>query len=137
MSSKSIALRRSLPDDLASARRRIEGWRAGNGQRRQIPESVWAEAEVLARVHGMHRVSTALRLRYDRLKQRVVGVEARSKAERGGNLDAPIHFVELAPVATADSVSVELKDASGRCMTIRGAGRTEVLSIAATFLGGN
>lgn len=138
-----------LPKDLASAQRRIDKWRAGNGRRRLIPEPVWTEAADLARAHGVNRVSVAMRLSYEKLRERVeakgasagkskarVSKTRASKTRRG--VDAVPQFVEFsAPALIPGGVSVELTDGNGRCVTIRGAGHTEVLGIVAAFYGGS
>ncbi len=131
-----------LPEDLASAQRRIDKWRAGNDRRRLIPEPVWTEAVDLARAYNVHRVSKAMRLSYEKLRERVEakgsnGGKSKARASRTKpSVDAAPQFVELsAPALTPVGVSVELTDGNGRCVTIRGAGHTEVLSIVAAFYG--
>lgn len=133
-----------LPKDLASAQRRIDKWRAGNGRRRLIPEPVWTEAADLARAHGVNRVSVAMRLSYEKLRARVEakgarGRKSKTRASRTKpRVDAVPQFVELsAPALIPGGVSVELTDGNGRCVTIRGAGHTEVLGIVAAFYGGS
>jgi len=136
-----------VPKELAAAQRRIDKWRAGNGRRRLIPEPVWAEAVKLATAHGVHRVSKCMRLSYEKLKERVEAGSAtreRSRSRRSrakpstakARAAAVSPFVELGrPALVAGGISVELSDGSGRCVTIRGAGHSEVLSIIATFCG--
>jgi hypothetical protein len=108
-----------------------------------IPEPVWTEAADLAQAHGVNRVSQAMRLSYEKLRERVEAKgasagksKARASKTRGG-VDAVPQFVELsAPALVPVGVWVELTDGNGRCVTIRGAGHTEVLGIVAAFYGG-
>ena len=108
-----------------------------------IPEPVWTEATDLARAHGVNRVSVAMRLSYEKLRERVeakgaIGGKSKARASMTKpGVDAVPQFVELsAPALAPVGVSVELTDGNGRCLTIRGAGRTEVQGIVATLCGG-
>ena len=125
----------TLPREVAVARRRIDKWRAGNGRRRRIPEGIWTEAAELARVHGIHRVSAAMRLSHEKVKQRLEGIDAvASKMTSSVAVDPVPGFVEIAAtIPPSSGLSVELADNRGRRMTIRGAGHSEVRSMVAAF----
>ena len=125
----------SVSRDLSAASRRIDAWRASSGTRRRIPENVWLEAIGLARVHGVNRVSEAMRLSHERLKKRVDETqgetEVRTRAPR---------FVEVAPIAMANGpskMSIDLVDGGGRSMTVRNANAGDVSGLVAVFFRGD
>ena len=123
-----------LSKDLAAAGRHIDSWRASSTTRRRIPEKVWSEAVGLARVHGVNRVSEAMRLSHERLTKRL---NARRKTQRGAG--AP-RFVEFAPIEMANGtskMSIDLVDGSGRSMTLRNANASDVSGIVAAFFRGD
>lgn len=119
-----------LPRDLAVARRRIDTWRASSTTRRRIPENMWSEAVGLARVHGVNRVSEAMRLSHERLTKRL---NAKRKPQRGARVP---RFVQIAPIemtSAPSKMSIDLVDGSGRSMTLRGADADNVSGIVAAF----
>ena len=127
------AKRTVLPPDLAAARARVDKWRSRGRTRRRIPEHVWELAVGLVPTHGVHRVSRALRLRYDKLKSQV-------EARRADEVMRPQPaFVELAvpaaPVMSGAHLeqTVELTDRSGRQMTIRTSAAVDAARLVATF----
>ena len=83
-----------------------------------MPEQLWRDAAVLARSHGVYRVSQALRVRFETLRSRtakVAPVATKKPAATAG-------FVEVAlPVAAAELAGavVELSDGNGGKLTIR------------------
>ena len=124
-----------LSTDLAAARRRIDAWRASNSKRRRIPEDMWSEAVVLARVHGVNRVSTAMGLSHEKLKKRVDDTPRKTK----GRAQAP-RFVQVAPIEVARApgkMSIDLVDGTGRRMTLRDANVGDVSGIVAAFFRGD
>ena len=91
-----------LPRDLVKARNRIDAWRTSNGRRRMIPEKFWLEAADLAGVHGVNRVSDAMRLSHDRLKIRLKTQRRKKSVSRSAQ------FVQLAPIDVPPSTSLDL-----------------------------
>jgi len=85
-------MRATNGQQLAVARQEVERWRRKHGGRgSRIPEELWSEAAKVARAQGVYATARALRLNYERLKDRV-GV-----AKAGGALagHAQAAFVEL------------------------------------------
>ena len=122
-------------NDLAAASRRIDTWRGSSTTRRRIPEKTWLEAVGLAHVHGVNRVSEAMRLSHERLKKRVDQTQGETK----GRARAP-RFVEVAPIAMTNGpgkMSIDLVDGSGRSMTLRNANADDVNGIVAAFFRGD
>ena len=124
-----------LSKDLAAAGRRIDAWRASSTTRQRIPEKMWSAAVGLARVHGVNRVSEAMRLSHERLKKRVDDTRRKIK----GRARAP-RFVQVAPIEMANApskMSIDLVDGSGRSMTLRDANAGDVSGIIAAFFRGD
>ena len=57
--------------DLAATATAFARWRDTTPVGARIPEALWSRAVELARVHGVARVATTLRLDYTRLKRRL------------------------------------------------------------------
>lgn len=87
-------------------------WRAHKSKRDRIPERLWHAAVAVARRHGVHAVSRALRLEHSALRRRV-------EATARGMGDAAA-FIELDNEPTAESVGciVELEKGNGTRMRI-------------------
>ena len=124
---------RSEPPQLQSLARRLQAWRATRTPRQRIPEDLWQGAADLARVHGVSRIATALRLSYYDLQRRLSGVEVPQRRR------APVtQFVELSPlpVRPGELGTLELIHTSGARLTVRlpSAGAKELLPIINLFL---
>ena len=97
---------------------RIEKWRRTRKKRSPMPEQLWLEAAVLAKSHGVYRISQALRVAYEPLRRwtaKTGQLEAKKQADTAG-------FVEVAlPGAAAKETGpvVELADGDGAKLTIR------------------
>jgi hypothetical protein len=97
---------------------RLKAWRATRTPGQRIPEKLWKAAARLARIHGLSRTATALKLAYYDLQRRVSGAgRQRRRALR------PAPFVQLAPpswsAGAAESGTLELTLASGGRLTLR------------------
>ena len=66
------SMAKKLPADLATARKRLEKWRAGGRPRRPLPPELWEMAADLVPEHGIYRVSQVLRLEYYKVKDAVL-----------------------------------------------------------------
>jgi hypothetical protein len=100
-----------VPMEMIKVYRRLERWRSKSTGRRLIPASLWASAAGVARQHGVNRTAQALRLEYNKLKQKV---ESTGRVARRRGIKPT--FVELLP-AQATSVSeatIELEGPRGR-----------------------
>jgi hypothetical protein len=51
-----------LPAEVGEVRSEIEGWRQNRQKRSPMPARLWSAAAALAKVHGIYRISQALRL---------------------------------------------------------------------------
>jgi hypothetical protein len=83
-----------------------------------MPEALWREAAVLARSHGVYRISQALGVRYETLRSWTAKPEPQ-EAKKQHDTAA---FVELAlagPAAEPVGAVVELVDGDGAKLTIR------------------
>lgn len=79
----------ALPGPVVQVRDRIEKWRRSRRGRSRMPESLWAAAAAIARVHGVNRVAKAAGLAYYSLKHRV-----EEEGEKAEEQAGPV-FVEL------------------------------------------
>jgi hypothetical protein len=77
-----------LPKDLARGRSQFQAWRATRQTGSRIPQTLWALAVRLAKMHGVSRTASALGLAYYTLKER-----AEQTADQPQSSDAA--FVEL------------------------------------------
>jgi len=102
---------KQLPAAIERVRDQFEGWRAHKRGRERIPEGLWAAATEVARRHGVHTVSRAVRLEHAALRRRVEGQAAQEVATAA--------FIELGQEA-AQSVGciVELEKGNGTWMRI-------------------
>ena len=124
----------ALPARLAKARNRFEVWRKSREKRSAVPEKLWRLAADLAREYGVHPVSRALRVNYERLKARAGARAVTTRRPRRRR--SP--FVELptdAPIFSPPCV-VELEKPSGATMRIslQSAGAVDLASLMNTFL---
>ena len=109
---------RNEPPQLQPLAERLKAWRATRVPGQGIPDELWRAAANLARVHGLSRTATALRLSYYDLQGRLSGVRGHSR--RG--VPAPT-LVELAPLASTagpgERGTLELVQASGARLVLR------------------
>jgi len=122
--------------EIETTRRRLDRWRKGKAKQARIPEALWTEAVGLAQVHGVHRISKALRINYERLKLRVEAKD-QQKRERGGERAT---FVEVAmdkAGGESEAMSVELINRHGDRMRVLAGGERglEVTGLMRAFLG--
>jgi hypothetical protein len=115
--------------------RRLTAWRATRTRGQRIPEELWIAAANLARVHGLNRTATALRLNYYGLQRHL----SRGEGQPKPGLPPPT-FVELAPPALPagfqEHGTLEWVQASGARLTLRlpNASPNELLPILQLFL---
>src|ERR1700730_977935 len=81
-----------IPVGMRRGYRRFERWRKGHKARLPIPATLWAEAAVVAREHGVFRTAKVLRLEYGKLKGMV-----ESAAGAPGAPSRTPTFLELMP----------------------------------------
>ena len=81
----------TLKANLEEVRDRFETWRKSNKVRSRIPDALWQAAVELCKDHSILRVSKALRLNYNDLKDRVQGMKKSAEPSSEGCHD----FVEL------------------------------------------
>ena len=114
-------------------RQRVESWRKSKGSHEKMPEALWEEAIVLAKVYGVSPVQRILRMDYRGLERRALGVvkpPAKARVPEGAR------FIELPslPIRRAEHL-VELEDGTGRKLSLKvAAGHlAEVLPWAQAF----
>ena len=127
----------SLPSEIAATLKRVEHWRKTRTKRKPIPARLWEEAASLARSHGVHTVSRALRLNYNDLKKRASQLP---QEYRHREAPPPSGFIELGATELASGSGspetvVELSDGIGGQLRIRlsGQDRLDVTGLVRSF----
>ena len=102
-----------LPKDLLRGWSRFQAWRGRRKGGGRIPQSLWRLAVRLARIYGVSRTATALRLDYYSLKRQVEAV-ADEPASNGPA------FVELpAPLVVGKQSLFELDNGAGATLRVQ------------------
>jgi hypothetical protein len=112
-----------LPAEVVEVRSEIEGWRQNRQKRSPMPARLWGAAAALAKIHGIYRISQALRLSYESLKSRVKslsGDEVESRAGLSGFVE--VGGMSFLQAAEQGSVEVEVFGQRGERMVIRAKG---------------
>lgn len=116
-----MATSQTTPAQLQSLAQRVNAWRSTRRRGQRIPDQLWKAAANAARVHGVNRTATALKLNYYELQRRLWDHRLQGRARKWPAVPPPA-FVELAPAASAGRVeqgAVELVNASGTRLTLR------------------
>ena len=127
--------RRTEPPQFEPLAQRLQGWRATRSRGQRIPEELWKAAADLARVHGLSRTATALKLSYADLQRRLSG----QRVSRRGRQLSPPAFVELTPALPAslrECGTLEVVQGSGSRLIVRlpNAKPRELLPLVKLFL---
>ena len=136
-----------IPPDMRKVYRRLRRWRSSHARRIPLPDSLWAAAGELARVHGINRTAKALHLEYGKLKERAEALgpekkvvrKARSVIRRHARPSAAPTFMELItprPGSVASAV-VELEGPRGRMkIEFKGVAPAELVALSRTLWDG-
>mgnify|MGYP001048090107 CR=1 FL=1 len=127
----------NIPVALSAASQRFDQWRSRHRKRTRLPKELWRQAVGLAQEHGLNKTACALGLKYYSLKKHLDQAGANALIPAKTKPD----FIELVGgVMTAGLVECTIKWADGRGETvrmhIRGAGLSELASVAGVFRGG-
>ena len=135
MSTRQLA---NIPTALSTARRQFDHWRSQQcNKRARLPKELWSQAVALAQEHGLNKTACTLGLKYYSLKKHLDQASADELIPAKTEPD----FIELVGgVMTPGSAecTIEWADGSGATlrMHIRGAGLSELASVAGVFRGG-
>ncbi|HEX4170025.1 MAG TPA: hypothetical protein VHZ55_31545 [Bryobacteraceae bacterium] len=124
-------------DDLERLKRRFEEFRSTQTSRGRLPARLWKEAAEVAKSYGLNPTAEALRLDYNRLKQRMAAVPDRAKRSKK---EAPVPaFVELigpgSLAITECHVEVESEKGAKLRLELKGVATTELASLIRAFVG--
>jgi hypothetical protein len=89
--------------------RQLEAWRRKRKPKDRIPEALWQQMARLARVHGVSRVSQALRVAYYDLKKRAQSASCKPASKAEGFIEVP-----MPPAAVNPGFTVELEDGTAK-----------------------
>ena len=121
---------------LEALRRRFECWRQRRTVGTRIPEPLWEAATNVARVYGVSRTASTLRVDYYSLQKRVQeDAAASSPATQEAAQSAP-RFVELPlPSAGSGECIVELEDGGGAKMRVhlKGVAAPDLAGLSRSF----
>jgi len=123
-------------NDLEQLKRRFEQFRNTQPSRGRLPDVLWKGAAVVARRYGLNPTAQALRLDYNRLKNRMTTIPDRVKRKKEERR-AP-EFVELiGPVAggTTDChIEVESDRGAKLRVELKGVARSELAGLIRAFI---
>jgi len=129
--------RATLPRALSTACHQFDQWRSRQRKRARLPQELWRQAVALAREHGLNKTSRTLGLNYYSLKKHL------DQAGADGLIAAKAEpdFIELLPGVMRPGLmecTIEWADSSGTTvqMHIKGAGLSDLASLAGVFRGG-
>ena len=128
----------NIPIALSTARSQFDRWRSRqHSKRARLPQELWQQAVALAREHGLNKTARTLGLKYDSLKKHL----DHSGADKWISAKTKSDFIELLPGPITPSgveCVIEWADGSGTTvrMHIKGAGLSELASIAGVFRSG-
>ena len=124
----------ALPARLEKARDRFEAWRKSRDKRSAIPEKLWKLATRLAQDFGVHPVSRALRVNYERLKARAGASAGKTRRPRRRRRSPFVELPTDPPVFSPPCV-IELEKPSGAKMRIslQSAGAVDVATLTSAF----
>ncbi|HEX4170461.1 MAG TPA: hypothetical protein VHZ55_33770 [Bryobacteraceae bacterium] len=124
-------------DDLEQLKRRFEEFRSTQTSRGRLPDGLWKEAAEVAKRYGLNPTAQALRLDYNRLKERMSATSGRAKRKREER-SAPA-FVELIGPAlggTSDcQIEVESNKGAKLRLELKGVRTSELASLIHAFIG--
>src|ERR1017187_6669279 len=128
----SKAKREELVTKIEPLRQRIETWRKTRVRNEHMPEPLWVEATELAKGYGVAAVQGILRIDYNGLKRRALGIRVvgRPKPSGAGLVELPA----LSPLRRTEPI-IELEDGAGRRMTVKvsGGNVAELVPLAQAF----
>ena len=97
---------------------RLKIWRGTRRPGQRIPEDLWQAATDLARIHGLSRTTTALKLSYYDLRRRLQAGAARDSRRLRPPVFVEVPSLPLPPDGGARGI-VELVAASGARLILR------------------
>ena len=126
-----------IPVALSAASQRFNQWRSRHRKRTRLPKELWRQAAALAREHGLNKTARGLGLEYYSLKKHLDEMTTEEVIPAKAEPD----FIELVGgVMTPGSTecTIEWSDGGGSTvrMHIKGAGLSELASLASVFRGG-
>ena len=119
---------------LEAVRRRFECWRRTRSVGTRIPEPLWEAAANVARVYGVSRTASTLRVDYYSLQKRVQeDAAASSPANQDAAQSAP-RFVQL-PLTGSSECILELEDGGGAKMRVhlKGVSAPDLAGLSRSF----
>jgi hypothetical protein len=124
-------------NDLEQLKRRFEEFRSVQKLRGRLPESLWKEAAEAARRYGLNPTTRALRLDYNRLKERLVAAPGAAKQKK--QVSPTPAFVQLigpaANTTTECHIEVESEQGAKLGLEVKSVAAGELAGLIRAFLG--
>jgi hypothetical protein len=133
----------------------VRQWRKreGGGRGKRVPEELWEQAVVVARLDGLHATARATRLNYDRLKQRIGDAAEAARARGAGDAERAIErtgaprarqqapgadsarfiALQVAPRNASHPTTIELVGRHGERMRIEVQGEVDLSGLLQAF----
>jgi len=128
----------NMSEALSEARRQLDHWRSQQPNKRtRLPKELWQQAVALAKEHGLNKTARALGLKYYSLKKHLDEAGAANES----SVKPQPNFIELLGGTMSPGLmecTIEWSDGGGSTvrMHIKGAGLTELTSLASVFRSG-
>ena len=131
---------RGFSSETSKLKLQIDQWRETRIRRGPMPAPLWAASVGLAKRYGLHRVSTALGIKYEGLKRQSESGSDRLRKYSRSQVSSPTGFVEVDTVLSAMSGNagtvLEWSRGDGSRLTIRihGSREHETTELARTLI---
>jgi len=121
----------SLPEELKQIQRRFNQWRRTRSPGSRIPSTLWEEATLLARRHGVSRVANLLGLDYPKLRERALVGDNASDPTPASQVPGFVE-VDLQQWVGAAPCTIRIEKPGGSSMTVALPGRStgELIQVA-------
>ena len=122
--------------NLAQVVERFSVWRASRKAGGRIPPELWMVAVDMAKVHGLYRISKALRLDYSGLKRRLEGAGGDVRPGRSDTRFVELLATQACSAAALRDCVIELHNGRGATMRVElnGAGLAGLAGVCSGFL---
>jgi hypothetical protein len=114
---------------LEAVRSRFEHWRKRRKKRESIPDALWEAAASLHPAFSISRISIALGLNYNDLKNHVQG----QSSERSNEPDAAFIALDISNSIPSRPYTVEMHHRSGHHMSVEVSSSGDMIKLAQLF----
>ena len=120
------------PSPLEAVVHQFEHWRATRSKKGKIPEALWKLVVPLMDQYNRNEISSALRLNYTQLKERILPISSESKQKSATFIEYPLP----PPVSVVEICVVEFTCKNGSTVKISGVTAMQLQPLVSVLLGG-